>query len=314
MAIGSANFENLNLNFAEIHNKRLYIHKNGIVDTSKNNIDLSFIKDSFYIKKQSNIFIKEGNGKTVKVEYKGIDYTKIFSYVKYKYFETTGKKWESRKGPRINQNNIFKEMVVNTKANTTKEDLIALQTALNKLGIKVIEMSLHNDEGHVKNDKIKHNRHCHIIFLNADKNGIVKRWQKKDLIALQTLVCEVLGMERGERGSKAKRLTAQQYKKQMQKIANVENEYENKIETLKKDYTQQINDLENQLLQLKTEYKKDRQQLIDSKTALQKDYTALKTEFEETNTLLVKAVNKLKSVMQNKTIQQPKKPQITMSF
>jgi hypothetical protein len=40
-------------------------------------------------------------------------------------------------------------MVVNTLDKTSKEDLLNLKTNLEKIGITILDMSLHNDEGYI---------------------------------------------------------------------------------------------------------------------------------------------------------------------
>jgi hypothetical protein len=228
----SAHFENLNLNFAEVHNKRFFTHYDSVIDTEDKNYHLTALSKDYYIEKEKQFFIKGGGGDKKTVKFVGLDYDKIFNEIKEEYKKTTGKNWDQRKGPRVDKEQVFKEMVINTKSTTTIEDIKKLSANLQKMGIKVLEVSVHNDEGHILEDgSKKYNYHCHVIFANVNSQGHYKRWQKKDLEHLQNVVADSLDMERGQKGSKSKRLSAQQYKK----VAANKSDIENKVATLEKE-------------------------------------------------------------------------------
>lgn len=230
----SAHIQPLKMDFADAHNNRYITHQENVVRDSSKNIYLTLLNEqNDYIHKQKSTFIKNGRGEQKIVEYKAINYDKVFDDIKQKYQQINGKGWGKRRGPRVGKSEIFKEMVVNTKSTTTKEDLIRLTKNLEKMGISVLELSLHNDEGHYllddndnDNKTIKYNHHLHVIFCNCNDESKIKRWQKGDLQKLQDVVAESLGMERGARGSKAKRLSSKQYKIERQK----DNELAKKME------------------------------------------------------------------------------------
>lgn len=233
----SAHIQPLKMDFADAHNNRYITHQENVVSDDSKNIYLTLLnQQTDYIDKQKSTFIKNGRGEQKIVKYKAINYDKVFNDIKQKYQQINGKGWEKRRGPRVGKSEIFKEMVVNTKSTTCKEDLIILTRNLKKIGISVLEVSLHNDEGHLLDDNktIKYNHHLHVLFSNCNDESKIKRWQKGDLQKLQDVVAESLGMERGARGSKAKRLSSKQYKIERQK----DNELAKKMEPdlLKKAY------------------------------------------------------------------------------
>jgi hypothetical protein len=228
----SAHFENLNLNFAEVHNKRFFTHYDSVIDTEDKNYHLTALSKDYYIEKEKQFFIKGGGGDKKTVKFMGLDYDKIFNEIKEEYKKNIGKNWEQRKGPRVDKEQVYKDLVINTNSTTTIEDITKLSAHLHKLGIKVLEVSVHNDEGHILEDgSKKYNYHCHVIFANVNSQGHYKRWQKKDLEHLQNVVAGSLDMERGQKGSKSKRLSAQQYKK----VAANKSDIENKVATLEKE-------------------------------------------------------------------------------
>lgn len=274
-----AHIENINLDFAEAHNKRYFIQADGVIDNDSKNINLTLLSNDYYIKKEKEFFIKGGNGATKKIQFNGIDYDKIFNEIKQSYKETTGKKWEQRKGPRVGKDEIFKEMVVNTKLTTNKEDLKLLTKNLHKIGITVLEISLHNDEGHInENGEKEYNNHAHIIFANCNADGIVKRWQKKDYQHLQDIVATSLDMERGERGSKAKRLSAQQYKAVKKNQTELKSQVKN-LDQLNKSTSKQYEEWNDRYIAENSALKKQLKQVVN----IEAENKQLKTELNETN-------------------------------
>lgn len=295
-----AHIENINLNFAEVHNKRYFVQEDGVIDNDSKNINLTSLSKDYYIEKEREFFIKGGNGATKKVNFKGLDYDRLFDEIKQNYKETTGKDWKSRKGPKVGKEQIFKEMTVNTKSNTSAEDLNILQKQLNKNGITVLEISLHNDEGHInENGDKEYNHHAHIIFANCNSEGIVKRWQKKDYQHLQDIVATALDMERGERGSKAKRLSSQQYKavkknetellkEQKQLITELKSQVKN-LEQLNKSTSKQYEEWNDRYIAENSALKKQLKQVVN----IEAQNKQLKNELNETN----KSYNKLHDKM-----------------
>lgn len=151
-------------------------------------------------------------------EYTKTDLEAIKDDLKAKYIKTVGQK------PQKNTK-WFQEAVFNTNENTTLEQLKNVAKVLKKeFNITTVSLANHKDEyaknldGTPKfdeNGKLKINYHAHIIFVNANmETGKSLRLQKADLVKMQTVIAETLGMERGKLGSKTVRLDQRQYKQE----------------------------------------------------------------------------------------------------
>ncbi len=93
--------------------------------------------------------------------------------------------------------------------------LFALTDELEKrYGIKTFQWHIHNDEGHTKeNGKTSYNYHAHIVCDWTDHNtGKSLKLTSEDMSEIQTLTSEVMGMERGEKGSKNLSLNHHEYR------------------------------------------------------------------------------------------------------
>ncbi|MCI7785492.1 MAG: hypothetical protein MR507_07375, partial [Succinivibrio sp.] len=160
-------------------------------------------------------------------------------------------KEKNKKGGRPPQKvNCLQEIVINLKADSKIDDLITISNYIKReYGYIPLEIAIHNDEGFVdKNGKAHYNYHAHIDFCTLN-NGVqwcqmehycdkveytkkdgTKSWRfvsNKDS-KLQDFIAETLGMERGQKGSKAKRLEHEQYRQVAQQ---------------KQELTDQIDDL-----------------------------------------------------------------------
>jgi len=124
------------------------------------------------------------------------------------------------------------EAVVNLNKNHTLEDVQRLAKEIEKeTGFTSIQIAIHRDEGHINERGVpQHNLHAHITFFTLDREngqqlyrrGLTQRQKRENpnlkvmnktrLSKLQDLTANVLGMERGKKGSKAQRLSHKQYK------------------------------------------------------------------------------------------------------
>ena len=101
----------------------------------------------------------------------------------------------------------LREGVVNIKPNTTMSDLQRYAQAVHKRwGITAIQIHIHRDEGHFENpddmSTWQPNYHAHFIWDWMDHvTGKSYKLNAKDMSAMQDLVAEVLGMERGQKKS-----------------------------------------------------------------------------------------------------------------
>jgi hypothetical protein len=98
--------------------------------------------------------------------------------------------------------------IVNFNKDHTSEDIQKVCRYLElKFDTKVIQYSMHRDEGHIQEDgtKVK-NYHAHIEFIGLDSKGnsIRRKLDRSTLRNLQTSVAKLLKMERGHEYAKEK--------------------------------------------------------------------------------------------------------------
>ena len=183
-----------------------------------------------------------------------------------KVFDEQIKIWKSknkRGGRPPRKENCLQEIVINLKADSNIDDLKTIANYIQKqYGYIPLEIAIHNDEGFVdKEGKPHYNYHAHIDFCTLN-NGIQwcqmehycdkveytkkdgsKSWRfvsNKDS-KLQDFIAETLGMERGQKGSKAKRLEHEQYRQvaQQKQVLTDKIDELNKINKLHHDLFQQ---------------------------------------------------------------------------
>lgn len=124
---------------------------------------------------------------------------------------------------------------------------------------KIIQFSLHRDEGHIEDDgtEVK-NYHAHIEFMGIDSEGnsVRRKLTKKSLIALQDKTAELLNMERGRNFNKEFKEFKQGIKEEMPTKAKRLNTYEYKAHAKKLAEVQKLakqKDLKEEIKELKTE-------------------------------------------------------------
>ena len=181
-------------------------------------------------------------------------------------FDEQLKIWKSKnkRGGRPPQKaNCLQEIVINLKADSNIDDLKTIANYIQKqYGYIPLEIAIHNDEGFVdKEGKPHYNYHAHIDFCTLQdgiqwcqmehycdkveytKKDGTKSWRfvsNKDS-KLQDFIAETLGMERGQKGSKAKRLEHEQYRQvaQQKQVLTDKIDELNKINKLHHDLFQQ---------------------------------------------------------------------------
>ena len=123
--------------------------------------------------------------------------------------ETSGRKLQKNAMP-------IREAVVVINETTTMFHLQNLSDKLqSELGIKVFQIVIHKDEGHYDSEtkKWKPNLHAHLVADWQDiKTGKTLKHKPLDYVKMQDITAEILGMERGERGSAKVRLEAMEFK------------------------------------------------------------------------------------------------------
>nr|AUH21249.1 hypothetical protein [uncultured bacterium] len=172
------------------HNSRESSTVNSIFDASKNEVDRS-------AKKAIELYNAE-------LQKRAEAYTK-----------RTGQKLQKK---------VIKHLsaVINLGDRHTLQDVRKIADFLEQtLDTKIVQIAVHKDEGHVDENGVKHiNYHAHLEFLGLDSKGysIRRKLNRKYLQNLQTQVAKILGMRRGEKGSKKKRIEAHTYKKIARRI------------------------------------------------------------------------------------------------
>ena len=126
--------------------------------------------------------------------------------IKDNYKSKTGQKMQAKATP-------IREAVVVIKEDTTMEDMQRLAAAYKeRFGIETFQIAIHKDEGHHKGKVWKPNLHAHLVFDWTDhQTGKSIKLNRADMVEMQTITADVLGMERGVSSDK-KHLTALQWK------------------------------------------------------------------------------------------------------
>lgn len=111
--------------------------------------------------------------------------------IKAKYEATVGQKMQKKATP-------IREGVVVIQKSTTMADLQRLAAEYERrYGIRVFQIAIHKDEGHVAAKEWKPNLHAHLVFDWSRNNGKAVRLSREQMCEMQSLTAEILGMERG---------------------------------------------------------------------------------------------------------------------
>lgn len=125
--------------------------------------------------------------------------------------EKTGRKMQEK-------SRALYEAVVVIREDTTMDDIKKLADAMAaRWGFHFVQMAIHKDEGHWKDGTWKPNLHAHMVFDKIDhETGKTIKTTAKDTAEMQDMCARILGMERGQRGSKKEHLDALEYKVKIQ--------------------------------------------------------------------------------------------------
>ena len=139
----------------------------------------------------------------------------IRQYIADDYYRHHGKKQQAKANP-------IREGVIVIEHKTSMAELRAFGEAVQKKwGIKLLQIYIHRDEGHIDDDTHKWicNNHAHILFDFYDyESHKLHRLLRNDLSEMQSLLAESLHMERGQ-NSDVKHLEAIQFKNKKQQEA-----------------------------------------------------------------------------------------------
>ncbi len=160
------------------------------------------------------------------------------------------KKYTERTGRKLHKNTIKHiSGIFNINENTTKKQIEKVIKYLeDSLDTKVIQYSIHKDEGHTDeqgNKKVNYHVHLEMLGIDSEGRSVRKKIDRKYLINLQTKVSELLEMERGvsKKITKRKRLNTYEYKEHLKlqeqemKLLKEENE---KLKTENKELKEEL--------------------------------------------------------------------------
>ena len=121
------------------------------------------------------------------------------------YENTVGQKMQAKSTP-------IREGVIVISEETSMQQLKDYAAKCQqRFGIEAIQIHIHKDEGHWKDDVWKPNLHAHMVFDWTAENGKSIKLKRTDVAEMQTILAESLGMERGL-SSDRKHLKSLQYK------------------------------------------------------------------------------------------------------
>lgn len=121
------------------------------------------------------------------------------------YLAHKGKKMHAKATP-------IREGVIVIQRSTTMEDLQRFaKECQERWGIVPLQVHIHRDEGYMHAKEWTSNLHAHIVWRWTDEQGITRKLGRHDMVAMQTLLAECLGMERGVASDK-KHLSSLQFK------------------------------------------------------------------------------------------------------
>lgn len=121
------------------------------------------------------------------------------------YLAHKGKKMHAKATP-------IREGVIVIQRSTTMQDLQRFaKECQERWGIVPLQIHIHRDEGYMHAKEWTSNLHAHIVWRWTDEQGITRKLGRHDMVAMQTLLAECLGMERGVASDK-KHLSSLQFK------------------------------------------------------------------------------------------------------
>ena len=204
------------------------------------------------------------------------------------------KKYTERTGQKLQKNFVtHRSLIVNLEDHHTLKDLIAVKKHIEKsLDTKVLQIAIHRDEGYVDKDtgeEIK-NYHAHIEIMGLDSQGVSiaqhqnkatkhkatktkieetreNRLDGKFYSKFQTYLAKELQMERGKRGSKAKRLDTYEYK----------HEAEIRSDLVREAKTKELAKIKD----VKAQFKIEKAELVKSGEATKEQHTELRAKYKE---------------------------------
>ncbi len=218
--------------------------------------------------------------------------------------------YEKRMGRKLHSKTIkHMSAIVNLDKHHTEEDLKkVIEYVEQSLDTKVVQFAIHRTEGHYdKQGKKVVNYHAHLEMLGLDSQGIsIRRKMTKGYwMKSQTIVANILGMERGTK--KVKRLGTQEFKRHAEekKQLEIENDtLQNKVKE-QEEKTKRITQKE--LKGVISELRKELQKM----NGIREDYRLLEEEHRKLRTLIKNKEKNLQDISElKKELEEKLKKQI----
>jgi len=184
------------------------------------------------------------------------------------YKKSTGQKMQAKATP-------IRESVIVLDKNTSMDQLKQLgQVFESEFGIRTMQIHIHDDEGHwsKKTGEWIPNRHAHMVFNWTDQEtGKSIKLKRHDMIKMQDLTAECLGMERGVESTK-KHVSAMTYRAQAML---------GELEEIKREMREPLDKIKQELKNVYQEHKK----LTEVHNGLKEKHNSLEQKNSKTETL-----------------------------
>ena len=207
--------------------------------------------------------------------------------IKTRYEKTVGQKMQSKATP-------IREGVVVIEQSTTMAQLKKFADELeDRYGIKTLQIHTHKDEGHKNSAEWKPNLHAHMVFNWTAEDGRSLKLGKQDMIDIQTLLADSLGMQRGV-SSDVKHLNAIQFKieKETERLNQLLQDKQKEIDLLQpKPLGAVMGFLTSPLSQQATENKQLKSELEATREHIEHIQNATQIQIQQINKEAKKAVD-----------------------
>lgn len=210
-----------------------------------------------------------------------------------KLYDEAMAKLKGTKGKRTPKERSFHEAIFEIAEDTTMEQCQELADVICKLtGFRTLQISIHRDEGHTDLEgNFKTHYHAHAVFFTLDKDTgkQLARQEaaltKYNLSKIQDLASEILGLERGQRGSKKQYISDyREYKAIQQAKTEVERQLKVSFEKQKEELAQKEQEIAQKELEIQNQIKtiaEERKWILRQKEELLEQERNLEKQKEE---------------------------------
>lgn len=235
-----------------------------------------------------------------------------------KLYDEAMAKLKGTKGKRTPKERSFHEAIFEIAEDTTMEQCQKLADEICKLtGFRTLQIAIHRDEGHTDLEgNFKTHYHAHAVFFTLDKDTgkQLARQEasltKYNLSKIQDLASEILGLERGQKGSKKQYISDyREYKAIQQAKTEVERQlkasFEKQREKLaikEQELAQKELEIQNQIKTIAEERKwilRQKEELLEQERNLEKQKEEILGNAENAHEALKSEYNAKYSTFKN---------------